>query len=43
MQDSNSQGRQVKMWHWIDVLKVIINKKIKKPEQLSSDSFLTIY
>ena len=29
------------IWHWIDVLKVVMNKK--KPEQISSDSFLTIY
>jgi hypothetical protein len=43
MQDSNSQALQVdrnKMWHWKDVLKVVMN--IKNPEQISSDHFLTI-
>jgi hypothetical protein len=42
MQDTNSQGRQkYKIGHGIDDLKVIMNKK--NPEQISSDSFLTIY
>jgi hypothetical protein len=39
MKDSNSQGRQIKIWHWIDVFKVIMNKK--NPEQISSDIVFT--
>ena len=33
-----SESGGIKMWHWIYVLKVVINIK-KKPEQISSDSF----
>ena len=40
MQDCNSQVDRNKILHWVDVLKVVMNKK--KPEQISSDSFLFI-
>ena len=40
MQDYN-QGRQIKMWHWIYVLKVVMNKK--KTQNKSVQAALTIY
>jgi hypothetical protein len=32
-----SRWTEIKMWHWIYVLKVVMNKK--NPEQISSGSF----